>query len=213
MSELSTATVLHWLRRVAATIRANRELLTDLDSAIGDADHGYNLDRGFAAVIESLGEHDHSDAGTVLKSAGMRLISTVGGASGPLYGTAFRRAGKVLEGLTTIDGPALREALHAFTDGIAGLGKATAGDKTMLDALLPALAALDKALDQNLPIDQALQAAAEAAHAGAEATIPLVARRGRASYLGERSAGHKDPGALSSALMVQALADVISSQA
>jgi dihydroxyacetone kinase-like protein len=206
---LTTATLLNWLRHAAALIHAQREHLTALDAAIGDADHGANLDRGFAAVVDTLPTLAALDAGAILKSAGMRLISTVGGASGPLYGTAFRRMGKALEGRLELSGAELAEGLGAFVDGIVTMGKAAPGDKTMLDALAPALDALKGALDAGEPLGPALQIASEAAQAGAESTIPLIARRGRASYLGERSAGHKDPGATSSALIIQALAEVV----
>ena len=207
--ELTTATMLQWLRRAATMIRAQREYLTELDAAIGDSDHGFNLDRGFAAVIDVLPTLEGQDAGAILKNAGMKLISTVGGASGPLYGTAFRRAGKVLEGHKSVSAADLREALRAFTDGVVSLGKATSGDKTMLDALFPAVQALEEAIDAGESLSSAISRAADAATAGAEATIPLVARRGRASYLGPRSAGHKDPGATSAALIIQALAETI----
>lgn len=201
--------LLQWLRRSAAVIHAQREYLTDLDAAIGDADHGFNLDRGFAAVVESLPSLENCDVGMVFKSAGMRLISTVGGASGPLYGTAFRRAGLALEGRMVLNAYDTREGLRAFVSGVANLGKAVPGDKTMLDALSPALIRLDSELDCGASLEQALRCAAEAAHLGAAATIPLLARRGRASYLGERSIGHQDPGATSAALILQALADVL----
>jgi phosphoenolpyruvate---glycerone phosphotransferase subunit DhaL len=205
---ITTATLQEWLRRAAALIRAQRELLTELDSAIGDADHGANLDRGFTAVVAALAP-EQRDAGALLKSAGMRLISTVGGASGPLYGTAFRRAGRLLEGLDAIGERDLLAALAAFQDGVVATGKAQPGDKTMLDAIGPAVSALEQGLDAGEALPAALRRAADAAHAGAEATTPLVARRGRASYLGERSAGHQDPGATSAALIVRALAEVV----
>lgn len=204
---VTTATLLSWLGHAADLIHAERERLTELDAAIGDADHGFNLDRGFAAVVEALPANPNADAGAVLKVAGMRLISTVGGASGPLYGTAFRRAGKLLEGYHALSDRDVLAALRAFLDGIATIGKAEPGDKTMVDALAPAVEALEAALDDGLPLDQALRRAAAAAHAGALATTPLVARR--ASYLGDRSAGHQDPGATSAALIIRALADVV----
>lgn len=206
---ITTSTLMEWLRRAAAVVHAERDRLTQLDAAIGDADHGVNLDRGFAAVVASLPADGASDAGALLKSAGLRLISTVGGASGPLYGTAFRRAGRLLEGYSELGERDVLAALEAFHDGIATMGKAEPGDKTMIDAVAPAVAALRQALDAGRPLAQALGAAADAAQAGATATIPLVARRGRASYLGERSAGHQDPGATSAALIIRALADVV----
>lgn len=206
---VTTATLISWLRHAAAVIREQRDWLTELDAAIGDADHGANLDRGFAAVVAGLPTDGDGDAGALLKSAGLRLISTVGGASGPLYGTAFRRAGRTLEGYSTIDERLLLAALAAFRDGIAAMGKAEPGDKTMVDAVAPAVIALRQALDDGRPLPEALGQAAQAAQAGAKATTPLVARRGRASYLGERSAGHQDPGASSAALLIRALADVV----
>jgi phosphoenolpyruvate---glycerone phosphotransferase subunit DhaL len=205
---VTTATLLNWLRHAAALIHEQRERLTELDAAIGDADHGVNLDRGFVAVVEALPAHADSDAGAVLKLAGMRLISTVGGASGPLYGTAFRRAGKLIEGYHILSDHDVLAILRGFLDGIKAMGKAEPGDKTMVDALTPALAALEAALAEGQSLTAALACAAEAAQAGAVATIPLVARRGRASYLGERSVGHQDPGATSAALIVRALAEV-----
>lgn len=207
--DITTAMLLQWLRRSAGAIRAQREYLTDLDAAIGDADHGFNLDRGFAAVVENLPSLEGCDAGMVLKSTGMRLIATVGGASGPLYGTAFRRAGQALEGRMVLNAHSARDGLQAFVSGVANLGKAAPGDKTMLDALSPALTRLNTELDCGASLEHALRCAAEAARIGAEATIPLLARRGRASYLGERSIGHQDPGATSAALILQALADVL----
>ncbi|NTU84123.1 MAG: dihydroxyacetone kinase subunit L [Chloroflexales bacterium] len=206
---VTTATLLNWLRHAAALIHEQREYLTELDAAIGDADHGANLDRGFSAVVEALPVNPEADAGAVLKSAGMRLISTVGGASGPLYGTAFRRAGKLIEGYHALSSHDLLAVLRAFLEAITAMGKAEPGDKTMVDALSPAVAALEQALAAEIALDEALRRAADAAHAGALATVPLVAHRGRASYLGERSAGHQDPGATSAALIVRALADVV----
>lgn len=206
---VTTATLLNWLRRAAALIHEQRGYLTDLDAAIGDADHGVNLDRGFAAVVEALPANPDADAGAILKAAGMRLISTVGGASGPLYGTAFRRAGKLLEGYQALSDRDLLAMLRSFYDGITAMGKAGPGDKTMVDALGPAVETLEAALATGSSLNEALHRAAEAAYAGALATIPMVARRGRASYLGERSAGHQDPGATSSALIIRALAEVV----
>jgi dihydroxyacetone kinase-like protein len=206
---VTTATLLNWLRHAAALVHEQREYLTELDAAIGDADHGFNLDRGFAAVVDALPANPDADAGAVLKAAGMRLISTVGGASGPLYGTAFRRVGKHLEGYQALADHDVLLALRSFLDGIVAIGKATPGDKTMVDALTPAVAALERALEAQMPLDEALRSAADAAHSGALATIPMLARRGRASYLGERSVGHQDPGATSAALIIRALADVV----
>jgi dihydroxyacetone kinase-like protein len=206
---ITTATLQNWLRHAAEVIHAQRDHLTALDAAIGDADHGANLDRGFAAVVDALAAHSQSDAGALLKAVGMRLISTVGGASGPLYGTAFRRAGKALEGYHEVDAAGLLHALRAFADGVMTMGKAEPGDKTMVDALVPAATVLEHAIAAGQSLHAAVRSAADAAQAGAVATIPLIARRGRASYLGERSIGHQDPGATSAALILQALADVL----
>jgi dihydroxyacetone kinase-like protein len=203
-----------WLRLVAAVIHERRAWLTDLDAAIGDGDHGINLDRGFAAVAADLesGVLATDDVGPLLTAAGRRLLGLVGGASGALYGRALMAAGNRVAA-SPGDGPigtrGLAEAaMAAAIDGIAALGHAAPGDKTMLDALVPALITLRGAVPGE-PVHVVLARAAEAAEAGAAATIPLVARKGRASYLGERSAGHLDPGAASSAILVRCLADVV----
>jgi dihydroxyacetone kinase-like protein len=190
-----------WLLRSAEAVTANAELLTELDSAIGDADHGVNLDRGFTAVTEALNGADPAPATpkAVLVLASKTLISKVGGASGPLYGTALRAMARTFGERENADGPLLAEALSAAVAAIAALGEAQPGDKTMLDALIPAA----EALTQN-PGD--LAGSAAAAERGAEATVPMRARRGRASYLGDRSIGHRDPGATSTALLLDVLA-------
>ncbi|MFD5320538.1 dihydroxyacetone kinase subunit DhaL [Streptomyces sp. NPDC127098] len=186
-----------WLGAAAEAITRDAGRLTELDSAIGDADHGSNMRRGFTAVVAALTEEPPPpDPGHTLLVAGRTLISTVGGASGPLYGTLLRGAGKALGDEQAVEDERLAEALRAGVDSVARLGGAAAGDKTMLDALLPAVAVLP---------DYA--AARQAAEEGAKATVPLRARKGRASYLGERSMGHLDPGAASSALLVVALAE------
>ncbi|ARQ71797.1 dihydroxyacetone kinase subunit DhaL [Streptomyces marincola] len=186
-----------WLTTAARAVERDADRLTALDSAIGDADHGSNLRRGMAAVAAALDAEEPATPGAVLLLAGRTLVSTVGGASGPLYGTLLRRAGKALGDAERVEGEELREALAEGADAVARLGGAAQGDKTMLDALLPAVAALPD-----------LAAAAGAAQRGAEATIALRARRGRASYLGERSEGHMDPGSASTALLFLALAEV-----
>jgi phosphoenolpyruvate---glycerone phosphotransferase subunit DhaL len=196
-----------WLRDFAGSIHENAAMLTELDSAIGDADHGANMDRGMKAVVAALdGGFESPDA--LLKKAGMTLVSTVGGASGPLYGTFFLRFGTALAGAAEIGPAELGGALRAGVEGIVARGKAEAGDKTMYDAWAPALEAYDAA--QGEGIGPALAAAAEAAAKGRDATIPLVARKGRASYLGERSAGHQDPGATSTTLLVESAARTLS---
>lgn len=206
---VTTAMLLSWLRRTAEKIHEQRDILTELDAAIGDADHGINLDRGFSAVAEELLSVEDNHAGVILKSVGLRLIATVGGASGPLYGTAFRRAGTVVENRMVITPTELLNMLHTFVNAIATIGKAERGQKTMLDALVPALAVLEAELDRGAALPDAMHHAASAAQEGAEATIPMLAQRGRASYLGERTIGHQDPGATSAALIVRALAETL----
>jgi dihydroxyacetone kinase-like protein len=191
-----------WVTGFATAVAAAKDELTKLDQAIGDGDHGANLDRGLRAAVAKLAG---DTAGDVLKLVGRTLISTVGGASGPLYGTVFREAAKSLGDGT--DDAAFAAALRAGLDGLRRLGGAAEGDKTMVDAWVPALAALDAALGDGL--GPAAAKAAEAARAGAEATIPMQARMGRASYLGARSVGHQDPGATSTALLFQALAEAV----
>ncbi|MER3418086.1 MAG: dihydroxyacetone kinase subunit L [Chloroflexota bacterium] len=204
---ITTADVLAWLRRYAEILRAEKEYLTALDSAIGDADHGINMDRGFQAVLGKLAGLVEPDIGTIFRTVGMTLVSTVGGASGPLYGTFFLQLGGATTGRTEIAPAELLAALEAGLGGIVRLGKAEPGDKTMLDALLPARDALREAVAAGLPVGEAIARAAAAAEEGMQATIPLVARKGRASYLGERSAGHQDPGATSSFFLFKAAVD------
>lgn len=203
---ISRDDVLEWIKRYAEIIRDNREYLIQLDAAIGDADHGANMDRGFRAVAGKLPELADKDIGTILKTVGMTLVSTVGGAGGPLYGTLFLQAGMKTAGKMELDLEDWTTALEAAVNGVVMRGKAELGDKTMVDALTPALQALKEA-NSGTPINQALQASAAAAKEGMLATTPLVARKGRASYLGERSAGHQDPGATSSYLLLQTAAD------
>lgn len=202
---LDTAFFTAWITRAAAAIEAERARLTELDAAIGDGDHGTNLDRGFAGVMRVLSTTDPRTPGTVLSLTGTTLISKVGGASGPLYGTAFRRAGSALGDAPRIDLPGLAAALDAALAAIRKLGAARDGDKTMVDALAPAVAAINEAVAGGAPLPQALGAMVAAAQAGAEATIPMQASKGRASYLGPRSVGHLDPGAASMVLILTAL--------
>jgi dihydroxyacetone kinase-like protein len=198
---------LNWVKAVAATIGENNAYLTDLDRAIGDADHGANMDRGFKAVMNKIPEISDKDIGTICKTVGMTLISTVGGAGGPLYGTFFLQAGMKTAGKMELNLADWTEALEAALSGVIMRGKAELGDKTMVDALTPAVAALKQSISENQPINKALELSAEAAKQGMEGTTPLVARKGRASYLGERSAGHQDPGATSSYLILKTAAD------
>ncbi|WP_411721788.1 dihydroxyacetone kinase subunit DhaL [Mycetocola sp.] len=206
---LGTDWVLDWVRASAAVIAENRVELITLDREIGDGDHGENMDRGFSAVLTKLGDVA-GDAlpADVLKLVATTLISTVGGASGPLYGTAYLKAAGAVAGFAELDGPAVTSLLRAARDGIVLRGKAEVGDKTMIDAWTPAVDAADAALAGGASESQILQAAADAAAAGAQATEPLVARKGRASYLGERAIGHRDPGAQSTLLLLRAAADV-----
>ncbi len=198
-----------WIVSAAGVIEANRDHLTQLDAAIGDADHGINLARGFTAVLGALDAAPTKPAtpGAILTLTGNTLISKVGGASGPLYGTAFRRAGKALGGAADVDLPALSAALDAALAGVQQLGAAREGDKTMVDALAPATRAFSKAIAEGASPDDALSVLVEAATAGATATISMQALKGRASYLGPRSVGHEDPGAASTALILGALRD------
>jgi len=185
-----------------------KDYLTDLDSAIGDADHGINMYRGFQAVLTKLPAVEDKDIGTILKTVGMALLSTVGGAAGPLYSTVFIQAGNKLKGKMELSLSDWAVALEAATSGVVNLGKAVLNDKTMVDALTPAVQALNDAVKQGLSMNEALKESAKAAEEGMKATIPLVARKGRASYLGERSAGHQDPGATSSFLLLDTAVNV-----
>jgi phosphoenolpyruvate---glycerone phosphotransferase subunit DhaL len=196
-----------WIVAAAKVVDENRDHLTQLDAAIGDADHGINLSRGFTAVLAALESARPDTPGGILTLAGTTLISKVGGASGPLYGTAFRRAGKSLGDAAEVGLPALAAALEAGLAGVQQLGAAREGDKTMVDALAPATGALSKSIADGASQSDALSAMAEAARAGAVATISMRALKGRASYLGPRSVGHEDPGAASTALLLGALRD------
>ena len=194
-----------WIAELARRVAEEKDHLTELDAAIGDADHGANLTRGFAAVVEAVGDGQGQEPAALLKKVGMTLVSKVGGASGPLYGTLFlRMAGPAGGG--PLDAAVFAAALRAGVTGVEERGKAAAGDKTMLDALLPACDALEAAVAGGAGLGDGLRAAVEAARAGRDATTPMVARKGRASYLGERSAGHVDPGATSSVLLLEAAA-------
>ena len=194
-----------WIATIAEAVAANADHLTDLDSAIGDADHGVNLQRGFTAVVAALDGYEAATVGDVLVRTGSTLISKVGGASGPLYGTAFRTIGKALD-QSTVDAVVLAKALRAGLDGVQRLGAAMPGDKTIVDAYGPAVEAFEAAAGDGLAT--AASAAAAAAEEGAKATTPMQARKGRASYLGTRSIGHQDPGATSTSLIFRALANV-----
>ena len=212
-TSVNAETVHRWLEGAAASLKENRDYLTQLDAAIGDADHGTNMDRGFTAVVTKLGADDAPHApGPMLIAAGSTLVSTVGGASGPLWGTALRRAGRAIGSGDEFDGAQLALALRAALDGVVELGAAEEGDKTMVDSLSPAVHALDASLKSGASIAEALATAQAAGEEGMRATVPLLAQKGRASYLGERSIGHQDPGATSTALILAALAQSVAAE-
>lgn len=205
MSELTVETAAAWLKDYSQVVAENSTMLTDLDRQIGDADHGSNMTRGMAAVA-ALDPATFTDASSLLKKAGMTLVSTVGGASGPLYGTLFLRLGTFLAPGHEFDAAAFGAALKAGLEGIVARGKAERGDKTMVDALAPAVEACLAAAEKGAGLKEALDAASAAANEGRDATVEMIARRGRASYLGERSKGHQDPGATSLALLIESAA-------
>lgn len=205
---MNSSQYLAWIEQSAAALSAAQDELTALDTAIGDGDHGLNIQRGFHKVAEKLHGQEGQDLGSLAKTTGMTLLSSVGGASGPLYGTLFLKAAPALNGKTDLDTATLAQAI---TDGVAGLaarGQAVVGDKTMIDVWQPA-AALQQAAADGADLATASAKAAAVAQEAAESTIPLVAKKGRASYLGERCAGHKDPGAASSAILLHVLAEVL----
>ena len=206
---LTSAQYIAWMNRCAEALAAAQDELTALDTAIGDGDHGLNMQRGFAKVKEKLAAEAGKDLGSLSKTVGMTLLSSVGGASGPLYGTFFIKAATALNGKNEADLPTLAQAIADGSSGLIARGQAAVGDKTMVDVWQPVSAALTQAATSGADLKAALQAAAESAQQQAEATIPLVAKKGRASYLGERSAGHKDPGAASSALLLRCLAESV----
>ncbi|WP_447004008.1 dihydroxyacetone kinase subunit DhaL [Saccharothrix isguenensis] len=204
--ECTAETLAEAMRAVAAVVVEHRDELLRLDREIGDGDHGENMARGFTALASKLDGEAPASPGGVLRLAATTLISTVGGAAGPLYGTAFLRAATSVGDVASLDGVAVAEALRAALDGVVARGKAEVGDKTMVDALTPAVAAAESAAGSGGGVAEVLSAAADAAELGADSTVPLVARKGRASYLGERSAGHLDPGARSTSLLLRTLA-------
>ena len=207
---MDSACVRLWLAEVAARLEAERDFLTQLDAAIGDADHGVNMHRGFTAVMARVGAAaEEATGGQLLKIAGRTFVSTVGGAAGPLYGTAFLQAGETIGDHDRFGPRLLGDALRAALDGVQRVGAAAPGDKTMVDALTPALHAYELELRMGGSLETAVAGAREAAAEGMRATIPLQARKGRASYLGPRSVGHQDPGATSTALMFAALAHAV----
>jgi dihydroxyacetone kinase-like protein len=206
---VDTAALVAWIHEFARLVGEHKQMLTELDSAIGDADHGVNMDRGMTAVVTVLRAESPGRPSEVFKRTGMTLVSTVGGASGPLYGTAFLRMSSTAGDAEELDGADVAKLFRAALDGVVARGKAAPGDKTMIDALSPAVEALEAAIEAGQPLAAALDAAVRAAEEGREATIPMVARKGRASYLGERSAGHQDPGATSVTFLLAAAATVL----
>ena len=206
---ITKSQVLKWLETTAAVIEENRQYLTDLDSPIGDADHGINMDRGFKKIVSKLPGVEEKDIGAILKTSGMALITSVGGAAGPLYGTFLMDAGKAVPGKMELSDDDLVAFLGAGLKGVIRIGKTNLEDKTMVDALHPAVEALKKAVADGKDTVGALHLMTDAAHQGMKATIPMLARKGRASYLGERSIGHQDPGATSSYLLLKTLTETI----
>ena len=203
--------MLKWLEVTAAVIEENRQYLTDLDSPIGDADHGINMDRGFKKIVSKLPGVEDKDIGTILKTSGMALVTSVGGAGGPLYGTFLMDAGKAVAGKDELSDGDLVALLDAGLKGVVKIGRANLEDKTMVDALHPALEALRKAVADGKDTVEALHLMTDAAHEGMKDTIPMLARKGRASYVGERSIGHQDPGATSSYLILRTLMETVES--
>ena len=206
MADVDLTLLIGWVREFARVVGENARLLTDLDAAIGDADHGINMDRGMTAVVAALDEAAPADMSALCKQVGMTLVKSIGGASGPLYGTFFLRMATAMGSVDSVDAPDFAKALRAGVEGVVQRGRAEAGDKTMFDSLAPALDALDAALASGSGLAAALADATIAAEKGRDATEPMVARKGRASYLGQRSVGHVDPGATSAAMLIAAAA-------
>ena len=207
---VSKEQIIQWIQAIALVLEQNKDYLTELDAAIGDADHGINMNRGFQKVITQLPTVADKDIGSILKTVSMTLISSVGGASGPLYGTMFLRASTALAGKSELTDEDMVALLQSAVDGIIQRGKANLGDKTMLDALSPASEAFKQAVANGASTQEALQQAVAAAEEGMKNTIPLVAKKGRASYLGDRSANHQDPGATSAYLILKTLLETVS---
>jgi dihydroxyacetone kinase-like protein len=204
----TTTDVLDCLRKMADVLEKNKEYLTELDAAIGDADHGINMHRGFQTVLKKLPSVEDQDAGNILKTTGMALVSSVGGAGGPLYGTAFMQAGMAVADKYELEAKDVLAALDAALKGVVMRGKANLGDKTMVDAITPAVNAMREALENSAGLVGALEQATAAAEQGMKDTIPMLAKKGRASYLGERSIGHQDPGATSSYLLIRTMTEI-----
>lgn len=209
MPNISSDQIFTWIERFAAHIAEQKDYLTQLDAAIGDADHGANMHRGLQAVLAKKADLQNSDIGAMLKGVAMTLISTVGGASGALYGTFFLQASTLAGGRTELSPSEFGSVLEKGLAGIVLRGKAALGDKTMIDALQPAIKAYKLSIDSDETLEQALSKAVIAAEEGLKSTVPLVARKGRASYLGERSAGHPDPGATSTLILFRSAAETL----
>lgn len=201
--------ILQWLQAFATVIEQNKDYLTELDAAIGDADHGINMDRGFKKVSSQLPTLADKDIGSIFKAVSMTLISSIGGASGPLYGTWFLRASSAVTGKNELTAQDLLELLQAGLEGVIQRGKAQLGDKTMVDVLSPAVVAFGQAVGDRKGILEALQEAVTAAEQGLQETVPMLAKKGRASYLGDRSIGHQDPGGTSAYWLLRCLLDVL----
>lgn len=206
---MDAATITSWMREIDAVMRVERDHLVQLDAAIGDGDHGINMVRGFEAVVQAIDADSNLPPGKLLILSGRTLVSTVGGASGPLWGSALRSGGRVLGDQASFAGPQLVDVLAAALASVKDLGTASVGDKTMVDALEPAVETLRARLESGASVDDALDAAAGAAEDGMRSTIPLQARKGRASYLGERSVGHQDPGATSTVIILRGLREAL----
>lgn len=210
METIKQAQLIVWLEKTAQYMQDNKELLTQLDSAIGDADHGFNMERGFNKVLGKIEELKQSqDVSSLLKNTGMTLISSIGGASGPLYGTFFLQAGIILNEKTELTLEDLKSSLENGLKGIKSRGRASVGEKTMVDVLEPVVTSLTTSIEAKLTIDEALSNMVNVAEKGMKSTTNMIAQKGRASYLGERSVGHQDPGATSSYFILKALKESI----
>lgn len=209
MSVISQVQISDWLREIAVVMSKDKDYLSQLDAAIGDADHGVNMDRGFQKVLGKLDSFNGQDIGAIFKNTGMTLISSVGGASGPLYGKFFMQMGMALKGKMELNLEDLKDGISKGLDGVKGIGKASIGDKTMVDVWTPVVESLNESAAQNETLEIAATKMVEAAETGLKSTINMIARKGRASYLGERSIGHQDPGATSSCSIVKVLQGII----
>nr|WP_320119837.1 dihydroxyacetone kinase subunit DhaL [uncultured Marinifilum sp.] len=209
MNVISQKLINNWLKEIAVVMGQNKDYLSQLDAAIGDADHGINMNRGFQKVLAKTETFEGQDIGAIFKNTGMTLISSVGGAAGPLYGKFFMQLGISLKGKMELSLEDLSNGISKGLDGVKGIGKASVGDKTMVDVWEPVVKSLQESLKQNETLEQAAEKMATAAEIGMKSTINMIAKKGRASYLGERSIGHQDPGASSSYLIVKILQDII----